>query len=250
MRSAAPIAAVRLKRAIRLLKKQRRAGVKRERSGPPAVDARRFVWPRPCRLGRSLLASKADGRERTRERGARKTWFRLARLDCLPGAGAGRCYCRRGHLPRGARSGPGLRGLPAPAPACCRIVRVLADRIRGRSAAARTGRRRRLDRSRSSPPPPRPRSARLAPFAIPVRPSPRSPASPPASEAMRAPRRISGTSTLFRSSTAGAPGGVPPGVRQRIAGTRGLHAATATDRPNRWGTALERGWRSDARSEA
>ena len=52
MSSAAPISAMRFKGTIRLLKKQKRAGVKRVRLGPPAVDARRFVCARPCGLGR------------------------------------------------------------------------------------------------------------------------------------------------------------------------------------------------------
>ena len=55
MSSAAPIAAMRFSDAIRLLKKQRRAGVKRVL--PQTVDARRSVCAGPCRLVAAALGA-------------------------------------------------------------------------------------------------------------------------------------------------------------------------------------------------
>ena len=134
------------------------------RHHPPIQEgkASRSQAPPPCRPGRSLLASKTDGRRTTRNHGFLATLRRWARLDRRPGAGPGGGHGRRGHLSRGSRGRSGLRGLPAPAPARRRTLRSPAGRFRGRPGAARTGGGRRMDRIRSFPPPARPRSSRVA----------------------------------------------------------------------------------------
>ena len=107
------------------------------------------------RLPVSASVKRTDGQRRPHAHRARtQPW--LARLDRHSGDRAGRCCIRRGRLARGARSGPGLRYLPAPTPASRRPVRLPADRVHGRSGAARAGSRRRMDRLRSLPPPPGP----------------------------------------------------------------------------------------------
>ena len=81
-----------------------------------------------CCASRSLLASKGPmvkgGPMHTGLVRRSPGW---RDLDRHSGDRAGRCCIRRGRLARGARSGPGLRDLPAPTPAGRRPVRLPAD---------------------------------------------------------------------------------------------------------------------------